>query len=170
MKNINLLLANLSKKQFDIDNYIFNKRGLDNKKTFSKRLIALFVEISEFINEVRSFKYWSNKTSSKRSILLEEYIDCMHFFLSIGNNINFDWMKYKFNLEIAKNNKDINILVIDSYINLSNFVVKNSKKLFKNFLDSFIAIGYNLDFSSEELMKGYDIKNKINYERQKNNY
>lgn len=86
-------------------------RGQDN---LDWKLLALQVELAECANEWRGFKKWSkdqkprievltnnpdktdkNKPWLIRNLLLEEYVDCLHFILSIGLelviNPTLDW-------------------------------------------------------------------------------
>ena len=44
--------------------------------------MALLVE-RELANETRSFKFWSTKGPSANEIILEEYVDSIHFLLSL---------------------------------------------------------------------------------------
>ncbi len=55
-----------------------------------KKMLALLVEIGELANETRCFKYWSNKPASEREVILEEYVDGLHFILSIGIDLGID--------------------------------------------------------------------------------
>ncbi len=70
------------------------------------------MELGELANEQRSWKFWSNKRSPRLitnrgtadvfgapvieeyNPLLEEYVDCLHFILSIGLELNLDDIKY----------------------------------------------------------------------------
>ncbi len=164
------LLSDLSKRQNDIDLYIHNQNQLSSKETWNKRIIALFTEIAEFANEIRSFKYWSKKSESNREIILEEYIDCVHFLLSIGNNINFDWLNYKFVNQIVNDNIDINYFILEININLSIFAKDNTHDNFQRFLNNFFTIAIIKNFTKEELFDSYVDKNQKNYHRQEINY
>ncbi len=166
-KLIIALLVNLAKKQLMMDEFIHKNKNTKFSDTFSKRIIALFTEIAEFINEERSFKYWSNKPSSSKKIILEEYIDCLHFILSLGNDINFKWSAYNFNVLKSDN---INELILTTYINLSSFSQESSISNFTKFLDSFLSMAIVQKFNCNDLLISYQIKNKINYKRQNENY
>ena len=85
-------LKQLLAMQNDLDNYIIKSKhleGLEPKVRLSNTIHALFVEIGEFSNETRVFKHWSNKGMSDKAIMLEEYVDGLHFFLSIANQLEF---------------------------------------------------------------------------------
>ena len=52
-------------------------------------MLALLVEIGELANETRSFKFWSVKPASEKKIILEEFVDGIHFILSLGIECGF---------------------------------------------------------------------------------
>jgi len=54
------------------------------------RILALFTEVGEFANATKCFKYWSNKPPESKERLLDEYVDILHFYLSIGNTMKFN--------------------------------------------------------------------------------
>ena len=61
----------------------------NDEMLLNDRILALFVEVGEFANASRCFKYWSIKPSEDKERLLDEYADILHFFLSIGNTMKF---------------------------------------------------------------------------------
>ena len=67
-----------------LDDRILAEHGLEGSDLFVKKIIALHVELGELANETRSFKYWSKKGPSPREIILEEFVDVLHFTLSLG--------------------------------------------------------------------------------------
>ncbi len=77
-------LTRLYSLQKELDEDIASRHGVTYESTFHKRLLALLVELGEFANETRDFKYWSLKGPSPKDVILEEYIDGLHFLLSLG--------------------------------------------------------------------------------------
>ena len=64
--------------------------GGNDEMFLSDRITALGVEVSEFANEVEAFKYWKENKRNDRSKQLMEYVDILHFWLSIGNTMKFE--------------------------------------------------------------------------------
>ncbi|MBZ9608654.1 dUTPase [Clostridium estertheticum] len=60
-----------------------------SKDFLTDRLLALSCEVSELANATRSFKYWSKKPSESKERVISEYVDVLHFFLSVGNTLGF---------------------------------------------------------------------------------
>lgn len=71
-----------------------NEVGLDAigpQSLINERVLALIVECGELANALkgRGFKYWSQKQPESKERLLDEYVDILHFWLSIGLSLNF---------------------------------------------------------------------------------
>jgi dimeric dUTPase (all-alpha-NTP-PPase superfamily) len=80
-------LSELFKAQARLDETIAKNHNVSYATTRSPRTLALLVEIGEFANTTRCFKYWSNKGSEAKDVVLDEYADGLHFFLSLGIDI-----------------------------------------------------------------------------------
>jgi len=88
-----ITLEKLYQLQNKLDCYIVGKKDNEidhnDKKFLNDRILALFTEVGEFANATKCFKYWSNKPPENRIRLLDEYVDILHFYLSIGNTMGF---------------------------------------------------------------------------------
>lgn len=91
-------LKEFYKMQNDLDEYIVDKAfgagnylidGHNDIAFLTDRILALMIEVGEFANATRCFKYWSNKDSESKERLLDEYADILHLFLSVGNTAKF---------------------------------------------------------------------------------
>jgi dimeric dUTPase (all-alpha-NTP-PPase superfamily) len=86
--------------------FMANSPDVSEKERLTSNILALMVETSEMANEIRSFKYWSKKERSPDDVILEEFVDVLHFYLSIANQLGFTAE----DIERAYNRKhDINI-------------------------------------------------------------
>lgn len=152
--------------QHQLDQYIQSNHSLKASELFEKKILALLVELGELANETRCFKFWSHKKASERSIILEEYVDGLHFILSIGLDLNYH------NEKVAVMSVDLELtelfnLVYSSVITLHQDQTSgNYKKLFGLFL----ALGEKLGYSEQEIKKAYDDKNQVNFTRQDTQY
>ena len=52
-------LYKMAMMQIELDKHITNKHNLHNKDLYTKRKVALLVELGELANELRFFKFWS---------------------------------------------------------------------------------------------------------------
>ncbi|WP_338980452.1 dUTP diphosphatase [Spiroplasma endosymbiont of Lasioglossum malachurum] len=154
--------------QNELDKKIIINRGVSDIKTLNSRFLALLVELGEFANEQRCFKYWSSKSSSEKSVMLEEYIDSLHFILSIGNSLNIDFQNFSFSEKT--NYQDLNLAFIDLFAFVTTLFKSKSSNDFFELLNIYFTIGKKCNFNSEEIISCYIYKNEINHLRQSQNY
>lgn len=151
--------------QKDLNNHIEQAHNLTGP-LLSKKILALQVEIGELANETRCFKYWSNQGPSSKDIILEEYVDCLHFILSIGLDKgyeNIDFISIQPETEIIQQ-------FLNLFIDINDFITCNSKDHYITLFQDFISLGFSLNFSIEDIENGYFKKNKLNHKRQEQGY
>lgn len=151
--------------QRKLDSHIAEEHCLDNT-ILSKKILALQVEVGELANETRCFKFWSNKKASSKDVILEEYVDCLHFILSIGLDKKYE------TLDIPLINSDASITdqFLNIFIDINDFVTCSSKDHYLTLFQDFISLGFSLNFTTDDIKNGYLKKNKINHKRQEEGY
>lgn len=121
-----------------LDNVFIEKYG-DFNTLFNKNCIGLLVELGEFVNETKVFKYWSIKNIN-RDLMLEEYADTIISILVFYNMLN---------LEI----KDpINYLKTNDILELFNYLFNQTSKLMNNFSADLVIDIFNNLFYVKELL------------------
>lgn len=170
-------LRDLYEKQRLLDSYIEENSGI--KPDVEYKFCAFMVELGEFLNEVRAFKYWSHKEMDKRKAY-EEFIDGIHFILSIGNLLGFD-VKSR---ETEKRIQDIKYVLLNPNNQESKYYfTTQANKLFLasqfltglyedyvDFFKMYMKLGYMIGMTLEEMIQEYEKKHEINYKRQKEGY
>lgn len=161
-------LLHLFKLQKELDERILEEHNLESKKLLKEKMLALLVEVGELANETRCFKYWSNKPASEREVILEEYVDGLHFILSIGIDLGVDknFLFYK----CAQPNKTVVQIFLDVYSKVIRFHDQPSITNYIELFTSYLLLGQALDFTQEEIEKAYLSKNEVNHERQMQGY
>lgn len=168
-------LSQLFQMQKVLDERIVKEHELEGQALLQNKVLALRVEIGELANEWRGFKFWSANQEANRYVyggldeiisrpLLEEYIDCLHFILSIGLELGVDK-----SLETL----DIKPFFCDKIAEQFNklFILEWNFKFDYEFgLDLFIALGEMLGFTWGEIAAAYLEKNKVNHQRQDAGY
>ena len=159
-------LQMLFQMQTTLDKRILTEHNLEDVQLLQKKILSLQVELGELANETRCFKFWSTKKPSSKDIILEEYVDCLHFILSIGLEKKFDDVI----LNTKYNTSQLFQQFLDLYVNISDFTVSSSFDNYIAVFENFLCLGENLGFSNEDIQNAYLYKNNINHERQDNGY
>lgn len=177
MEHINL--KELFELQEQLDKHIVEEKHI-TEQTTEKKIIALIVELGECANEDRFFKYWSNKGPSPKEVILEEFVDCLHFALSIGNDIDpdkklreLDFMVVPWGVIKKKDRIFTEIIIaIGSFqFNLRHGEDKTRTYVaYTGLLSEVLKFGYSLGFSKDEIFEAYIKKNKTNHKRQEEGY
>lgn len=166
LKTNSIDLTKLYNIQKDLDAYIAKNHNVNYEITHKKRLLALIIELGEFANETRCFKYWSNKGPSSKDIILDEYADGLHFLLSLGIPLNTN----KYIYDIYQDNNDLT----DAFLKLYEDALKLNKEYnltnYINAMQSFINLLPLLGYSENDLISAYLKKAQVNYDRQNSNY
>ncbi|UOY94258.1 dUTP diphosphatase [Ectobacillus sp. JY-23] len=161
-------LLHLFKLQKELDERILQEHNLEPKKLLKEKMLALLVEVGELANETRCFKYWSNKPASERSVILEEYVDGLHFILSIGIDLGVDknFLFYK----CCQSNKTVVQIFLDVYSKVIRFHDQPSITNYIELFTSYLRLGQALEFNEEDIERAYLEKNEVNHERQTQGY
>ena len=159
-------LQNLFSAQNELDQHIEEQHPRkEGESRQNEKVLALLVEIGELANETRCFKFWSHKPASPKGIVLEEFVDGLHFIISYGLEMKVE------EVAITPIKKDS---LIEQFIDLYNAVtilkVNYSPRAYNQVFSAFIGLGEMLGFTWDEIEKGYFAKNTINHARQESWY
>ncbi|WP_274362724.1 dUTP diphosphatase [Paenibacillus thermotolerans] len=131
--------------------------------------------------------YWEAMDSERRSLrpdgsecdcyqglrpknaVLEEYVDCLHFILSIGLETGFDQMA----ASVHSVEVDIDEIT-ECFLHISTWLVNlytlKKPKCYWRLVDVFMHLGHLLNLSLEEIEHAYMSKNAVNHDRQSSGY
>ena len=185
-------LQKLFEIQRILDEKIVKEKGLEGQDLLDKKILALQVELGELANEWQMFKFWKEDPKPRRELkrmrsidghnyfeevykrpLLEEYVDCLHFILSIGN-------------ELGKHDVDISCDYTEETITgtfnrtfetigdlrhaIRNELALEAGEAYEVIFELLVGLGEMLGFTWKEVEQAYYAKNKENHERQENGY
>jgi len=137
-------LSNLFETQKLLDNRIVDEHNLHGEDLLPKKILSLQVELGELANELPEvFKFWSKKKNNYEKALVE-YCDCLHFILSIGNDVGTEYFYYE---PMIKKEKDITTQFITVF-NYAYLILQDDycSELFT----SFHNLGEMLGFTPEK--------------------
>ena len=156
-------LEELLEMQSVLDEAILKEHGnVYDEKIAEQMKIALFVELGELMNEMPTkFKHWKRTAKDNREAALVEYVDALHFALSLTNHseaqgkfddwyecysdlvhLDYSWIMYSIMNECFDETSNLNMILGHLFI-----------------------LGNKLGFTWDEIYKAYKDKNAINYER-----
>lgn len=198
-----LTLEQMYEMQKALDARIIKEKGLEGQDLLPNTVLALQVEIAELANEWRGFKHWSNDREPRtatfslvkpsematqqedgtwiRNPLLEEYVDCLHFFLSIARQLDLpaddlyspdDYAEGETAVLFTEILHSVGLIVGDCFLaEPQDNYPKYRRHYFKGALFAFYVLGeqcLGLDF--EQIADAYAAKNAVNHARQENGY
>lgn len=155
-------------KQKELDQLKFAKAKL-KEYPLDEMNCALFCELGELLQEVPTlFKYWKKSAINNLEKALEEYVDCVHFLLSLYIH------ESKFSIEsidVPEYNGVKTSLYYDTFKMIQlPYGVSTQFSSFEVRFAKLWAIGKHLNFTWEQVYEAYMKKNAVNIERAKGDY
>lgn len=150
-----------------LDQHIEEKHGLQQERLIERKILALLVEVGELANETRCFKFWSVKPPAANETILEEYVDGIHFLLSLGLELKIE---EHITIPTAKTNHTLTDQFLKVYECIAYFQTNISQDTYINMFSQYLILGELLGFSAEDVKRAYISKNEINFQRQEQGY
>ena len=133
-------------KNKEVDKIFIDKYEHIDKDMYKKNKLELLVEIGEFANETKCFKYWTTKSPNKELVLFE-YADCIIMTLCLYNYLNLELEDIEFN-KIEDPCDNFAYL----YKLCSEFYFNDNKEILKKILFNLINLGELLNITHEEIV------------------
>lgn len=157
----------LFKLQKELDEKIEHKHNLKEERLIERKILALLVEIGELANETRCFKFWSVKPPSPRDVILEEYVDGLHFLLSLGHELHIEKLP---DMRAKKKETSLTDLFLKVYQKSAKLKEYLSIQSYIDLFNDYVTLGNALGFAEEDIVSAYLAKNKVNHQRQNQGY
>ncbi|HWO98281.1 MAG TPA: dUTP diphosphatase [Bacillus sp. (in: firmicutes)] len=157
----------LFEMQRQLDQHIEEKHGLQQERLVERKVLALLVEVGELANETRCFKFWSVKPPAAKETILEEYVDGIHFLLSLGLELKIE---EHITIPREKTNHTLTNQFLKVYECISHFQTDMSPDTYIDMFSQYLILGELLGFSAEDIKKAYMSKNEVNFQRQEQGY
>ena len=165
--------------QKQLDQHIVKGRSLEGVSMIQEKILALYTELGELANELPEiFKFWSGKKNNYEKAL-KEYVDVMHFLLSVGLDLRMDFEElcvgdqyadYTAERPVETFNKLFECVSefgeVANYGNRSDLIF-----VYEVTLNVFLGLGEkHLHFTLGQIESAYFEKNQINHKRQESGY
>ncbi|MDQ0160216.1 dUTP diphosphatase [Alkalibacillus salilacus] len=149
--------------QAELDQHIMDSIPQTRQGVYHDKLLALVVEVSELANETRCFKYWSQKGPSDREVILEEYVDGIHFILSLGLDLGIEFDQNALqSVEVESLTDSFHTI----YSQVERLKTEPTQTNYNQLMNQYLALGRALSFSTHDVVQAYLAKNEKNHERQ----
>lgn len=167
MRGITLKLLSLFEAQERLDSKIVQVHGLQGKNLTADVTSALYVELGELQQEIAYFKYWKKHKNINKERQWDEWADCLHFLLSLGNRYGHSNEISEIEYLVVSESDIPSFHILFQHLYQTDFtnVLQYSKAL-----TILTAIGYFIGMTEKDMEDSYFAKNKVNYERLENNY
>ncbi|KOO46874.1 dUTP diphosphatase [Priestia koreensis] len=160
-------LVRLFAMQKELDMHIETTHQLKEENLIQRKVLALLVELGEFANETRCFKFWSVKGASPKETILEEYVDGIHFLLSLGIEFSLHDMDV---ITSSERGEDVTEQFLKVYDGVLGLRTEPNRQSYVEVFGDYLALGEMLGFTNEDVEDAYMSKNEVNYQRQKEGY
>lgn len=158
----------LFEMQRKLDQNIEESKGLTDENLLERKYLALYVELGELANETRCFKFWSDKKPSDKKTILEEYVDGVHFLLSIG--IESGYTSYEPDPQKVVEEMDQTAAFLSVYRSLEGLRQNRTISHYEDLFHKYLSLGQSLGFKESDIENAYNLKNEVNYQRQQDGY
>src|SRR5699024_11677065 len=125
------------------DHYIMENHQLHNQDLFNVIMLAHLVELGELANETRCFKFWSEKEASLDSVIVEEFVDNIHFLLSLGLETGYRFSE----IVVLTDKQTVTNQFIDVFNKALCFYKEQTEEAFLSLFQVFLQLGKKLGFT-----------------------
>ena len=144
---------------------VFDEKYSSDEYYYNKNCIALLVELGEFINETKCFKYWSIKKPNMDNVL-EEYADCITMSLSFFTHLNVELKDIPKHSDIT----DIFILINEIFKDATNMIDNGNEDIIKKIFSNLLYLGELLNLDKQDIYNACYKKMNIIDERLNSDY
>ncbi|KPN88681.1 dUTP diphosphatase [Lysinibacillus sp. ZYM-1] len=159
-------LQQLFTMQKELDDFIEQTQNIQ-QDVFQEKGLALMVELAELANETRCFKFWSTKGPSAREVILEEYVDSIHFILSLGLLKGYTAIE---KWPVVEESRNLTATFLATQNVILSFIQQPTEDRYLAIWQCYGILAHNLDFTFEDVVRAYIEKNQENYNRQRSGY
>jgi dimeric dUTPase (all-alpha-NTP-PPase superfamily) len=149
-----------------LDDRIVDEHRLDRSDLFQAKVLALQVEVSELANETRCFKYWSKKPASPQDVIVEEYVDALHFVLSLGIDLGFTVV----DVNPGPSQNDLTAQFLELIALINRFAASRERADYLLLFEGLLLLGDLLGCDAAATEAAYLAKNAENHRRQTQGY
>ncbi len=143
-----------------LDKNIQKIHNIKAEEVTMHKVVALIVEIAEFANEIQTFKYWKKQKNINDKLVLEEFVDGIHFFLSLSITL-----KASTNIEPIIVSEDKVEQLAQVFVETSKLKEDLNKEQVEKAFGVYMGMAQMIGLTDKDIEDFYIEKNKVNFER-----
>lgn len=124
------------------------KIDVQGKLLLSQKLLALQVKVGELASETQCYKYWISRKSQSRKLILEKYIECIYFILSIGVEKGFNETEF----EVKEVEYELTEHFLNLFIDMNDFMVCSSKDHYITIIEDLLSLSLFFGFTENDIV------------------
>lgn len=137
--------------QKDLDSTIYNQDILLDNSLLPKKVLALQVKLGQLADATNCSKFGNFEINKNTDLILEKYVDCLCFLLSMGTNENLDSLQ----ISSLGTNYTITEQFLELYIDVNDFFTCNCPDNYLTLIEDFLNLGFSLGFTEESIFNTY---------------
>lgn len=141
-------LEKLYEFQNKLDKDMQKRLDVQGKLLLSQKLLALQVKIGELANETQCFKFWMSKKAPARRKILNKYIECIYFILSIGIEKGFTETEFA----VKEVEYELTEQFLNLFIDMNDFMVCSSKDHYVTLMEDLLGLSLGFGFSQDDIL------------------
>lgn len=151
-----------------LDERVLVDQNLDENTLLPQKILALQSELGKLADKTNCFKFWGNQPNFCKNIVLENFIQCLGFILSIGLEKGFS---QNLNLNVLEDtDHTITSQFLTLYIDINDFIICSSRDTYITLVEDFLILGKTLNLSIKEMEDTYLRRNSIHCTMQAEGY
>ncbi len=143
-----------------LDENIQNTHNVKAEEVVINKIVALVVEVAEFANEIQTFKYWKKQKNVNDKLVLEEFVDGIHFLLSLTITLDASTI-----IEPIIVSKDEVEQLAQVFVETSKLKEEFTKAQVEKAFGVYMGIAKMIGLKDKDIEEFYIEKNKVNFER-----
>ncbi|MGL4818737.1 MAG: dUTP diphosphatase [Bacilli bacterium] len=157
-------------RQVILDARIREQHGLIENNLVTQKLLAFQVELGELANETRCFKYWTTKPAAPFETIVEEYVDGIHFLISIGIEAGYGAYIGSNIEQDVLTGEALSEKFLDVFRATNRYYKDMHPRNFMILFEAYEVLGRALGIDERMMFEAYVKKNEKNHVRQDENY
>lgn len=153
-------IIGLFRMQRELDEHILEHGERNRHEAIKGKTLALLVEVGKTVTTTACLTSLESQSPSKQAETLTNYVDGLHYLLSIGIDLGVD--RHFLCSQCCQSRKSEVEKFLDVYTKVVRFGQQPSITNYMDMMKNYLRLGDTLHFSTEEIEEAFINRNKQN--------